>query len=58
MKEDKPMKDHYDFSNAIKNPFAKSMKKGYTIIIEHDNYNEIIEVKKTIQEKSAKMAEA
>ena len=40
------MKENYDFSNAIKNPFAKAMKNGYTLIIEHDDYNEIIEVKK------------
>jgi len=51
MQEDKPMKDNYDFSKAIKNPFAKSMKKGYTIIIEHKDYDEIIEVKKTRKDK-------
>jgi len=29
------MREHYDFSDAIKNPFAERMKKGYTIIISH-----------------------
>ena len=29
------MKDHYDFTNARPNPYAKRMKNGYRIIIEH-----------------------
>jgi len=49
--QDDNMLDNYDFSNAIKNPFAKAMKKGYTLVIEHDDYDEIIEVKKTRKEK-------
>ena len=28
------MKDHYDFSDAIKNPFAKRLKKSITIRLE------------------------
>ena len=47
------MRDHYDFSNAVKNPFAESMKKGYTIIVEHKDYNEIITVKKDRQDKNS-----
>lgn len=29
-----PMKDNYDFSNAKKNPYAKSLKKQITINID------------------------
>ena len=41
------MRKHYDFSNAIKNPHAGKLKDGYTIIVEHKDYDEIITVKKT-----------
>jgi len=30
------MKDNYDFSNAVRNPFAKKLKKQITIRIEPD----------------------
>ena len=30
-----------DFSKARKNPFAGRCRNGYTVIIEHDGYNEI-----------------
>ena len=40
-----------DFSKGRKNPFAGRFKNGYTITIEHKDYNEIIEVKKTRQAK-------
>jgi hypothetical protein len=30
-----------DFSKARKNPFAGKFKDGYTVIVEHDGYNEI-----------------
>ena len=40
-----------DFSKGRKNPFAGRFKDGYTIIVEHKDYNEIIEVKKTRQAK-------
>lgn len=30
------MKDEYDFSNGIKNPYAKKMKKQITINIDSD----------------------
>ncbi|MCL2349990.1 MAG: hypothetical protein FWC67_00775 [Defluviitaleaceae bacterium] len=44
------MRDEYDFSKAVRNPsFAERMKKGYTIVIEGDDYDEIIEVRKTIK---------
>jgi hypothetical protein len=36
-----------DFSKGRKNPFAERFKNGYTIIVEHKDYDEIIEVKKT-----------
>ena len=38
------MKDEYDFSKGIKNPYAQKLKKeGYTVIIHYDSqqdYNE------------------
>ena len=40
-----------DFSKGRKNPFAGQFKDGYTIIIEHDDHEEVIEVKKTRREK-------
>jgi len=43
------MREHYDFSEAIKNPHAKRLKKGYTFVIEHENYDEIIKVEKSIK---------
>lgn len=33
------MKDEYDFSNAIKNPYAKKLKKQITINIDSDTIN-------------------
>jgi len=36
-----------DFSKGRKNPFAGKFRDGYTVIVEHKDYNEIIEVKKT-----------
>jgi hypothetical protein len=41
-----------DFSKGRKNPFAGKFKNGYTIIVEHNDYDEIIEVKKTRCKKS------
>ena len=41
------MRKHYDFSNAVRNPHAGKFKDGYTIIVEHKDYDEIISVKKT-----------
>ena len=43
------MKDEYtikDFAGAIKNPHVgKFIKNGkYTVVVEHDDFNEIIEV--------------
>ena len=34
-----------------KNPYAANLKDGYSIIIEHKEYDEIIEVKKTKHKK-------
>ena len=33
------MKEEYDFSNAIKNPYAKKLKKQITINIDADTIN-------------------
>jgi len=41
-----------DFSKGRKNPFAGQFKNGYTIIVEHEDYNEVITVKKTRQDKN------
>lgn len=41
-----------DFSKAIKNPFAGKFKNGYTIIVEHKDYNEVITVSKVKQDKN------
>ena len=40
-----------DFSKARKNPFAGKFKDGYTIIVEHKDFDEIITVKKTRQDR-------
>jgi len=42
-----------DFSKGRKNPFAGKFKNGYTIIVEHEEHDEIIEVRKTKREKIA-----
>ena len=42
-----------DFSKGRKNPFAGKFKNGYTIIVEHKEYDEIITVKKTRQSKKS-----
>ena len=40
------MKPEYDFSNGVRNPYyGKYIKDGkYIVVVEHDDYNEIIEV--------------
>jgi len=43
-----------DFSKGKKNPYAKLFKDGYTITIEHEDYDEIITIKKTRREKEKK----
>jgi len=43
-----------DISKGRKNPFAGRFKDGYTIIVEHQDYDEVITVKKTRQAKSEK----
>jgi len=30
------MRDNYDFSKGIKNPFADKLKNGYSVIIHYD----------------------
>jgi cell fate regulator YaaT (PSP1 superfamily) len=42
-----------DFSKARRNPFAGQFKDGYTVIVEHKDYDEIITVKKTRREKNS-----
>ena len=41
-----------DFSKGRKNPFAGKFKNGYTIIVEHKDYDEVITVTKTRRDKS------
>ena len=41
-----------DFSKAVKNPFAGKFKYGYTIKVEHSDYDEIITVTKTKHDKN------
>ena len=45
------MRKHYDFSNAIKNPHAGKLKNGYTIIVNHKDYEEIITITKSMKQK-------
>jgi uncharacterized DUF497 family protein len=35
-----------DFSKGRKNPHAKNIKDGYTIIVEHKDYDEVITITK------------
>ncbi|MCL2349994.1 MAG: hypothetical protein FWC67_00805 [Defluviitaleaceae bacterium] len=46
------MREHYDFSDAIKNPHAQRLKKGYTIIVEHEDHEEVITISKTTRIKN------
>jgi hypothetical protein len=46
-----------DFSNAVKNPFAGKFRNGYTVIVEHKDYDEIITVKKTRRDKNGNILE-
>ena len=39
------MRKYYNFSNAKKNTHNEILKNGYTIIVEHNEYNETITVK-------------
>ena len=41
-----------DFIKGRTNPFAGRFKDGYTIIVEHKDHDEIVEVKKTRIKKS------
>ena len=41
-----------DFSKGRKNPFAGMFKDGYTIVVEHKDFDEIITVKKTRHDKT------
>lgn len=43
-----------DFSGAIKNPFAGKFRNGYTVLVEHADYDEIITVTKTRKSKLIK----
>ena len=40
------MRKYYDFSNTVKNPRAGKFKDGYTIVVSHEDYDEVITVKK------------
>ena len=46
------MRKKYDFSNAKKNPHAGKFEDGYTIIVEHSDYDEIITIKKAKKPKN------
>ena len=46
------MRKHYDFSGAVKNPHAGKFKDGYTIVVSHQDYDEIITIKKEKKLKS------
>jgi hypothetical protein len=46
------MRKYYDFSDAVKNPYAERLKDGYTITVEHKDHDEIITVKRTIRRKN------
>ena len=35
------MKEHYNFKNSRKNPYAERMKNGYTIIIDREPDDDI-----------------
>ena len=42
-----------DFSKGRKNPFAGMFKNGYTITVEHKDFDEVITVQKTIRNKKS-----
>jgi len=46
------MRKHYDFSNAIENPHAGKLKNGYTIVINHKDYDEVITITKSMHQKT------
>ena len=37
------MKDHYDFSNARKSPYAEKMRKGYSVTINYETPEDVDE---------------
>jgi len=46
------VRKRYDFSKAVRgHPMTERMKNGYVTIIEHKDYNEIIEIKKRWEDK-------
>ena len=52
------MRKHYDFSNAVSNPHAEALKDGYTIIVTHKDYDEVITVAKIKKQKNEKNTES
>ena len=40
-----------DLSKFVKNPFAGQFKDGYTVIIEHEDHEEIITISKSRRDK-------
>jgi len=40
-----------DFSKGSKNPFAGKFKDGYTVIVEHEDYDEVITIRKARRNK-------
>jgi len=53
--DDIPELTKEDFTRGKKNPFAGMFKDGYTIVIEHNDYDEVINVSKKKQPKRANM---
>ena len=49
--------DITDFSKGRKNPFAGMFKNGYTITVEHKDFDEIITVTKTRRDKKDNIAQ-
>jgi len=51
--DDIPELTKEDFARGVKNPLAGKLKKGYTIIVEHADHDEIITVTKKKRKKEA-----
>jgi hypothetical protein len=54
--EDIPELTAEDFAKGVRNPFAGKFKDGYTIIVEHTDYDEIITVAKRRRPKDANVS--
>jgi len=52
------MREHYDFPNAIKNPYADRLKNGYTIIVERKDHDEVTSITKSKRQKKNESKES